>query len=190
MWPVWISALTWGISKLFFTDTMLKDRLYDPKKDLPVMRYTVGTCVTISALAWWYTLASSGFSPLELFIPRHLASGVTEGLDAICLVFIQWDEALMVTHLFMWLALLFWDMKYAGMVTQSWVAIVGYAVGSLVLLGPGATLGLGWLWREDVITNKRHWAAVTKESIQGGRRDSGIGHGGNGFANGGAKKMQ
>lgn len=94
----------------------------------------------------------------------------------------------MVSHFSVWLALLFWDMKYARMMTKGWFTIAAYAVGSTLVFGPGAMIGLGWLWREDVITHKRHWAAVTDVSGGAERRDSGVGPGGK-IGNGGVKKV-
>ncbi|KAH7175113.1 uncharacterized protein B0J16DRAFT_349566, partial [Fusarium flagelliforme] len=69
---------------------------------------------------------------------------------------------ILFTATFIWLAYLFWDIKHAGMLQTNWLKIYTYAACTIVMLGPGATAGLGWLWREDVITNKRHKAAVTE----------------------------
>jgi hypothetical protein len=65
----------------------------------------------------------------------------------------------------LWLAYFFSDLKYAGMITQGWPTIVIFTVVTTVAVGPGATLGLGWLWRENTLATKHHKAALTKESI-------------------------
>jgi hypothetical protein len=75
--------------------------------------------------------------------------------------FMKFDQIFFFISTFFWLALSFWDLKKAGMLAASWVKIVVSFALSLLVLGPGATAGLGWLWREDAITNKRHKGAIT-----------------------------
>lgn len=80
--------------------------------------------------------------------------------------FLKLDDISLSVNTLLWLAYLFWDMKSAGMVNISWVSIVLYAVASLVLLGPGTTAGLGWLWRENIIAKRKHKCAITEESVK------------------------
>lgn len=181
MWPVWISVATWAGSHLR-TDTMNKDRLCIPRRDLLTIRATVGVTVAISAMAWWYTLFSFPVSMVQLFIPRRVM-GDPADIDDYINVFLKWDELLLFTNSFLWLAYLFWDLKVAGMVKTSWSRLLVSGALALVTLGPGAALGLGWLWREQGITFGRHWGAVISaepEVAPAGvageknRRDSGI----------------
>jgi hypothetical protein len=63
---------------------------------------------------------------------------------------------------FVWLVLLFKDLKKARMIETNWIVLLfGYVLSSTVF-GSGSTLLVGWLWREQTLATKRHWAAVTK----------------------------
>ncbi|KAL1304847.1 hypothetical protein AAFC00_003772 [Neodothiora populina] len=165
LFPIWVSTATWLLSKLR-PSTMRSDRLWAPTRDLSIMYYTVGTTAAISTLTWWTTLSLSGISPLTLFFPSAYASAGTD-IDSFVNIFLKWDELLMFANAFLWLAYIFWDLKVAGIMQTSWARIAVYSIASLVAVGPGATLGLGWLWREDRITNGRHWAAVVSPEIAG-----------------------
>jgi hypothetical protein len=79
--------------------------------------------------------------------------------------FLKFDELFLFGNTFIWLGYLFWDMKHAGMLQASWFRIVLYATCTVLCFGPGAAVGLGWLWRENVITNKRHKAAITEATV-------------------------
>ena len=56
----------------------------------------------------------------------------------------------------------------------------------MVLVGPGATAGLAWLWREEILINKRHWGALTEETVR--IRDARLHVGGRGGVNGKARE--
>jgi hypothetical protein len=71
----------------------------------------------------------------------------------------------MFGNTFLWLGYLFWDLKVAGMLQTRWFVLVLYLVTSTLVLGPGATAGLGWLWREYVLANSRHKDAITEASV-------------------------
>jgi hypothetical protein len=48
------------------------------------------------------------------------------------------------------------------MIETSWFILVAGYVASVAVIGSGATLLAAWLWREETLATKRHWAAVTK----------------------------
>ena len=73
------------------------------------------------------------------------------------------------TSCFLWFAYLFWNMKHARMIKRSWFSIICRVVATTLIAGPGATIGLLWLWREETVAHKRHWAAVTEESLESER---------------------
>lgn len=62
-----------------------------------------------------------------------------------------------------WTVLLFTDLKQAGMLRWSWLSLVGMFGVSAVLVGPGASLGLMWLYREYTLATKRHKGALVKD---------------------------
>jgi hypothetical protein len=161
--PVWIS-LTSLIFTYFIPNTMQEDRIKAPKRDVGIMRYTIGALAIYSATVWIRSVWLGPFSLYSLFIPDH-APVYSSEMVPFCREFLQVDELSLMGSSLLWLAYLFGDMKYAGMLSTSWVQIVFYAIVSTAIAGPGATIGLGWLWREDIITNRRHKDAITAESI-------------------------
>jgi hypothetical protein len=146
-------------------DTAASDKIHAPKRDLPVMRYTVGALCTLSAGVWVYTNLTSTYSFATMFVLEDIQGYQT---DVTAWIRDSWKVAwfALFGNTFLWLGYLFWDMKHAGMVASNWLSIMFYAVSSTIVLGPGATVGLGWLWREEIITNKRHWAAVTNKTAR------------------------
>jgi hypothetical protein len=172
MFPVWISFMAMLLSS-FIPDTTVSDRFESPNRDLPVIKYTIGTLITVSATAWLFTCISSILRNelLSIFIPGTLPSQTTN-FAAFTREFLKFDEIFLFGNTFLWLGYLFWDLKHAGMLTTSWIRLFGYLVGSVVLFGPGAAAGLGWLWRENILVHKRHRHAVTLGSLMGSGRDS------------------
>ena len=160
MCPIWI-PITNFLLTYAFPDTTMHDRIKTPRRDLPVMRYTVGTFVALSAAVWLWTCVISPFSLTDMFVPCAIPTS-TSDLTTFIREFLKFDEGFLFTNTFLWLGYLFWDMKYAGMVHASWLKIVIYAISAILAVGPGAAAGLGWLWREDIITNRRHRAAITE----------------------------
>ena len=160
MFPVWATLIQQVFKRTILPDSVEHDRLHNPKRDLATIRLTIGASVTLSALVWLYTITKSPYSPLTLFVPG-VASAKDDWMD-IVRNFIQYDHLFCFGGAFLWLGYLFHDLKRAGMVRQSWIRIITEAVLTTVALGPGAAVGLGWLWREDVLANKRHKCAVIK----------------------------
>lgn len=159
--PLWISILQFVLAKTIVPDTIRQDRLEAPTRDLPVIRYTVGTCIAISGAVWIYTLVMSPFSLATIFTPG-LSENSTTWVTYVRTVF-QYDHLFCWSSALLWLGYLFADMKHAGMVTQSWVRLIAAMGLTLLAFGPGATVGLGWLWREDILINRRHKGAVVRD---------------------------
>lgn len=140
----WLLVRT-GVS----TTNMQQDALHDQKKDLPAISRTISTLTSLSTLAYWYTILSTGSSTFSaLMYPAQSAF-------------------LLPTTL--WLALLFNDLKSAGMLRRSWLTIVGLGVAAAIISGPTSALGQGWLWREQVLANEKHKSAHTREKYGGGK---------------------
>jgi len=125
---------------------------------LSVTRGTVGAAAALSALTWWYAWAKAGFAAHGLWgivrepiQPGRYAAGGEDGLVVFVGDFLRMDSAFLFANSLLWLGYLFWDVKHAGMLGTGWGWILGMGMLSVVVLGPGATLGLGWLWREEVL---------------------------------------
>ena len=191
LFPVYLSVLISGILARFVVkDTMKNDRIYNFTGDLTAIKVTVGALVVHSAAVWLYTFfASAGGSPSKMaevvlppFFSSHLVTlgGGAEGgggggdpgndtarkLVALTGEFLKWDSTFLFGNTFLWLGCLFWDIKAAGMLELSWFWILLGGGVSAVTFGPGAAVGMGWLWREELLIKRRHRDAVTEEKAR------------------------
>jgi hypothetical protein len=105
----------------------------------------------------------SPFSWFTLFIP-NLAAGQTG--DEYIRMFLQFDEIFSIGACLLWLLYLYGDMKSAGMMKDSWLGIVLKGAVSLATFGPGATVGLGWLYREKFLASQWHKDALVPKLKQ------------------------
>lgn len=180
MFPVWVSViqyvLKWtGIS----IDTVKEDRIANPRRDLPLMRTTIGALGLLSATVWIYTLRNAPVSSWsELFVPTWpLPTELVANLRN----FVQFDHLFCFGSTFLWLGLLIHDLKAAGMAKTSWVTIILTAVAVTAVAGPAAAVGLGWLYREHLLATKRHKGAILETTVMNGTAKP--------FANGSAKEI-
>jgi hypothetical protein len=183
--PVSVAVIQHLLARTVFPDTIEHDRIHYVKRDLPAIRMTMGIFITISTALWWYALSHAPVSLADMFastsINRSLIS--VESLRYI----LQTDQVLSFGGALIWLAYLFWDLKAAGMVEQSWLSLLVRTSLTTVAAGPGVTIGAGWLWREETLASKFHKSAVTKanklgEPVLNGAATNGVAKAANGHA--------
>jgi len=163
LYPCWIAAAQWLFSRLF-ADTVDSDKIGATQRDMPYINLAVGASMIPSASIWISTVLLGPHGFRELFIPTTLpkhAPGIAEPARQ----FLRIDELAIFGSALVWLGYLFGDMKRAGMVNVSWLRLVCYAVVGVLAMGPGTTLGIGWLWREDILATRWHKDARTEESL-------------------------
>ncbi|KAL2165007.1 hypothetical protein VTH06DRAFT_303 [Thermothelomyces fergusii] len=163
LYPLWAAAALFVGPRLFLRDTMTVDKVSHPLRDLPVMRRYVGAAAALSAVVWWRTMLGPG-GLVAVFAPAGLPRSEHD-LAHFTAEFLKWDEVFAFGSHLLWLAYLFWDLRGAGMLREGWLRVAGLGLLSLVLFGPGATLGLGWLFREHILATRRHKHALTPESV-------------------------
>jgi hypothetical protein len=122
----------------FVSNTTHTDRIHNPYADLPSLHLASRVITAISAFSSIYTLFSTSFSVLSttqpiLFIPALI-----------------------------WLVLLFVDLKKAGMLDASEAKSALLLAASTAMMGPGATVVTGWMWREELLATRRHKGAVVE----------------------------
>jgi hypothetical protein len=159
LFPIWVSVLHIFLKKTVMPDTIQQDRIHAPLRDLSTIRFAVGTFVALAGAVWIYTLVKSPYSLITVFIP-HLYDPTS--WTSCVRVILQCDHLFCWGSAILWLGYLFGDLKQAGMITQSWAKIFTFTALTLVAFGPGVTVGLGWLWREDILATKKHKSAVVK----------------------------
>jgi len=145
---IWTTILQYALKKIVMPDTVQVDRIKNPNRDLPVIKYTIYSLCLISASTWWYTLYNAPFSPATLFIPNITAMKTN---DEFIRLFLQFDQVFSMGACFLWLLYLFGDLKRAGMFESSWLSIMVRGLVTFFAAGPGVTIGLGWWWREQLL---------------------------------------
>lgn len=163
LYPVYLSVYLFAMSKLF-PDTVDVDKYTNPKRDLPIIQMYMGFSIVLVSSVWIWSWASGPYSLLDIYTPTAIPK-TTSNLTDFIRDFLRYDQIFAFSPGLLWLVYLFWDLKHAGMVEVSWGRILLSGIGAMVALGPGATLGIGWLWRERVIAEKRHKTALTEETV-------------------------
>jgi len=170
LFPVLVSAIHYLLRRFVVTDTTPQDRIHNPSADLPAMRIAVKALVIVSVLTFNWIRLTSPYSLSTIFLPSaKYLSTPTEELNALDLVsgmalFLKVDYLACFAASFVWLTLLFKDLKEVDMVAQSWGRLVLYLLAGTYVAGPGAVLGMAWLWREEVLATKRARGAVVRKS--------------------------
>ncbi|KAH4112908.1 hypothetical protein HBI64_155590 [Parastagonospora nodorum] len=157
LFPLYISILQFVLKKTVMPDTVHKDKLDQTERDIPTITYTIGSLCALASTVWWYTLYSAPYSLKTIFIP-NLAPGQTG--EEYIRMFLQVDELCVMAACFLWLLYLYGDLKKVDMMADSWISILLKGVASLVALGPGVTVGFGWLYRERLLATKWHKDAL------------------------------
>jgi hypothetical protein len=162
MSPVWIS-LGGTLRSKMVPDATVPDHLNAPKRNLPIIRNTIVILAAFSSIIWIWTRIKAGslHNFLHLFVPEHLPPQTTNFVSFVR-EFLRVDQLFLFGNTFLWLVYLFWDLKAARMLQTSWLTLLLYMVTLILALGPGATAGLAWLWREYVLANMRHKDAITE----------------------------
>ncbi|KEQ90265.1 hypothetical protein AUEXF2481DRAFT_576182 [Aureobasidium subglaciale EXF-2481] len=162
--PIWQSLTQWAISK-FLEDTIDHDKIYAPKRDVSTIRYTIAVPALVSTAVWLWTVFKAPSSLYHIFIPQIPFQAVTD-IESFTDNVVQWNLLIFVASTYLWLVYFAWDAKSAGMLEKSWFELVTTMTLLTIALGPGGTVGLAYLYREYIITEKRHRAALTVESVR------------------------
>jgi len=142
---------------------MHHDRVHETKRDIPTLRLIGAFFAFLSGLIWIYTLVNSGLPLTQLFIPSSIGTGGDWALTIRSAM--QWDQILVFSAAFFWLALSYFDLKRAGMLEVGWITLIGTATLLGLSLGPGTAFILSWLYREEILATKRHKGALTTEKL-------------------------
>ncbi|KAF2020109.1 hypothetical protein BU24DRAFT_448457 [Aaosphaeria arxii CBS 175.79] len=116
-----------------------------------ILRLAMSPLIAVSATIWIYVVFQSPFSLATIFWPSKVEgefAGTFVGFMRRMLQFDQWF--LMGSH-FLWTWYLLRDMKIAGLVSFQKALSIALGVLLVPVLGPGATAGLLWLWRESYL---------------------------------------
>ncbi|KAF2144829.1 uncharacterized protein K452DRAFT_306590 [Aplosporella prunicola CBS 121167] len=150
--PLWIGLGQFLLAHTpLVPNTVQHDRINNVTRDVPTIRWTISLMAAVSGLVWLGTVLRTSFSLGHTIIPYL---GEVEAL--------KYNYICFTASSLIWIVLLFWDLKAAGMVRQSWLTVVGLLCCAAAVFGPGAAAAAGWLWREEVIATKRHKDALIR----------------------------
>ena len=145
LYPVWGSLSHFVFSKGTSTAKDTKGTL----------RVTMGALAVVTTVNFWHVRLYAPFSWTELFVPAWSAAGATD--DRFYLrALLQWDYACYTGAVLLWLAYSFGSLKGSGVCQTSWVVLFGGAVLIGLLGGFGTVIILGWLVREEMLSNQGH----------------------------------
>ncbi|KAI4854662.1 FAD/NAD(P)-binding domain-containing protein [Aureobasidium sp. EXF-8845] len=127
--------------------------------------YTVGIPTVICTVIWLRALLTSNSPISQIFLPGHISTSLTDySISASDIL--SYNYIFAIASSYLWLLYFTWDAKVAGMVSQNWFTVLFVMALGTVVLGPSSVLGAGFLWREFVITERRHWGALTEERVR------------------------
>ncbi|KAK0644673.1 hypothetical protein B0T16DRAFT_460701 [Cercophora newfieldiana] len=138
-------------------------------RDLLLMRISIGVPSILGAAAWVFTLFRTRGHIAEIFVPTGSPADGLPSLTAFSAQFLRWDWTFVFGAMVLWLGVVY-ARESAGDVTgergmgyqylpkalrggskaTGWAAMATGAAATGLTLGPGALLGLGWWWREEV----------------------------------------
>lgn len=164
LFPVTHSLAQSAISKIW-KDTSDHDKIHAPKRDVSTIRYTIGIPTVISIAVWLRTVVTASTPLSQIFLPQHIPTSLND-IQTSAADVMQWNSLFAISSTYFWLLYFAWDAKAAGMISQSWTTLLVAAAAATSVLGPGGALGAGFLYREYIITEKRHKGALTVERVR------------------------
>lgn len=168
LFPVYLAVASFVLSRIpLRLPGKRAERTAMQKLDAEVRgaRVCVGVLVALAVGAWWWTWVGSGASVkgmVGLFVPKGMPAGELPSLEGFAAEFLRWDEMFVFAGVLGWLGYLFADLGVVRGVV-GWVGVVGGGLASVVVLGPGATAGLWWLWRGEVMFKRREKEVLLRE---------------------------
>ncbi|KAH7152589.1 monooxygenase [Dactylonectria macrodidyma] len=138
LFPIWVTVL-----RRIFTNavkqTSGRDRIEQPTKDVPYLRYAYMFSASISAIAGLYTVLQSPPMSQSFLIPSavHAERMITSASG------LYWE------------ALQFWDLYRAKKLSTHWFQVLVILGATCVTVGPASAVALGWAWREQMMARGR-----------------------------------
>lgn len=166
LYPVCISLVYHAV-----TITLLASRTGDPPiakklhRDLILVRLSVGLPVVLACTVWMWTRLASPSGLADIFIPSVAPSSALPDFTAFCGQFLRWDAIFVLGPTMVWVGYMLTESKNAGLLDVGWIKLSLGALAITAMVGPGATIGLGWWWREEVIAAKHEKEVLLQEVV-------------------------
>ncbi|KAK4442355.1 hypothetical protein QBC34DRAFT_444232 [Podospora aff. communis PSN243] len=140
-------------------------------RDVLLMRITIGVPTALGALSWVLTLIQTRGEISRIFIPSGTPSEGLPSLTAFSAQFLRWDWVFVFGAMALWLGWVYVT-EGSGYLPRSlkgssvavgWMGMVAGAAAVGLSLGPGAMVGLGWWWREEVRAAELETSVLKRE---------------------------
>lgn len=167
LFPVYLAVASFVLSRIpLRLPGKRAERTAMQKLDAEVRgaRVCIGALVALAVGVWWGTWVRSESmrGMVALFVPRGMPAGELPSLEGFAAEFLRWDEMFVFAGVLGWLGYLLAELGVVtGVLGRMGVVVGGMA--SVVVVGPGATAGLGWLWREEVMFKRREKEVLLRE---------------------------
>lgn len=158
LYPIWTALFFNPLTKVFRSShpparTGSAAAATASSSSMSAVRRTIFVLVATGAVTYWYTLATSGLSLAELYLPKYVFQTPPDAPTALRTV-VRYDYLTTFAATLLWLALEFQDIKTTSSGTPGLVTLGAAGVAAALMLGPGSVLTLGWWWREEILMGK------------------------------------
>lgn len=152
--PLWAWACHKILGYLFHTKSRIEQDHIEAESRL--LREHIRLLSLCSTIAWVNLIFDRWrMSLLAMLIPKAIHFKFLESTtfrDAL-VEGEKWDMVFFAGSGLIWMGLCLWDLKAAGVMQRSWLALGLYSIGFFVVGGPGLMLGELWRSREEALTN-------------------------------------
>lgn len=161
MFPLWVSLTQALLKRVPTSRKNNSGNSISLQGHLATVRATVGIFAMVSGAVWVYLLLCSPYSITTIFFPFPVAEHT---FLPILRRYLQCDHISAMGSSLLWLLYLFSDLKSSGLVKQSWVLLFGLGCLTTACFGPGFALAAGWMWREELLTQREIYDRYDKKN--------------------------
>ncbi|KAH8592118.1 hypothetical protein B0O99DRAFT_549387 [Bisporella sp. PMI_857] len=155
LFPIW-TAIFHRFFASFVSDTTFHDRIENPRADMPYLRqaYAFGAAVSgVAHLYLWITATGD----TRYLLPgigtyQNILRPATPGFRLL----MRNNELITLSSGLIWLLLHFRDLKKSRRLKATWAKVIGILASTIMLIGPGAAMAVGWAWREELLAERRN----------------------------------
>ena len=159
LFPLWVSLAQY-VGKATIIPYIFKEEMLTSRKYMLGTTYvTIGTLVTMSTANWWNMLLSAPYPIKEIMLPRQLQN---VSLISVMRGLLAWDNVFCFGTAYLWLAYLLNDL--ARLRTVRKIKVLGFSILGTLVLGPGATSSLIWLYRERLLWDYKRIKSTSKRT--------------------------